>query len=65
MARRRIRGSKGPVIVLIVLLVLCTGAVYVGKFVQENFIGVVQNEVGLKPVAPNLPPNPARQSPQM
>lgn len=65
MRSRRIRGSKGPIVILLVMLVLCTGAVFLGKFIQENFINVVQSEVGLKDKTVPLPPNPARQSPQM
>lgn len=65
MRRRRIRGSRGPIVILLVLVVLCAGAVYVGKYVQDNFISVVQSEIGLKDTSAPLPPNPARQAPQM
>jgi uncharacterized membrane protein len=53
MRRRRIRGSRGPFVILLVLIILCAGAVFIGKYIQDNFIDVV------------LPPNPTRQAPQM
>lgn len=65
MRQRRIRGSRGPITILLVVIVLCTGAVFLGKFIQNNFMGVVKSELSLKDQRAPLPPNPARQSPQM
>lgn len=65
MKRRRIRGSKGPIVILLVAVVLCAGAAFLGKFIQDNFMGVVKSELGLKDQRAPLPPNPASKSPQM
>lgn len=66
MARqRRIRGSRGPIVLLLITVALCAGAVWAGKYVQDNFMGVVRSEIGMKDDAPQLPPNPAKQAPQM
>lgn len=62
---RRIRGSRGTIGVIIVAVIVVTGALYAGRFIQDFFMDEMSSMIGMKPQKDALPPNPALKPPQM